>query len=188
MHEMSDADDLTQWNRVSDGVPSAYMGTCASIAPNFFMMMGPNSISGHLSVVYTSECQINFTLRVIEPIMAALARQQQSLNPPQRWRWATLLSWVWGGGGGGRRAEVDIVMVKPEAERRDLETVQRKANALVWATGCTSWAMDGATGRNFAMYPDWQFWFWWRSWWVRWSEFELLRSVGTEAVGRVKSA
>lgn len=150
------------------------MGTCVSAFPNFFMMMGPNSISGHLSVVYTSECQINFTLRVIQPVMAALARQEQRQHhkSPQ----SKLLSWLCDRRGGS--GEADIVAVKPEAERLDLETTQRKAKKLVWATGCTSWAVDEGTGRNFAMYPDWQFVFWWRSWWVRWRDFELSRSGG----------
>lgn len=165
---------FTQWDRVSDGVPSSYMGTCVSAAPNFFMMMGPNSVSGHLSVVYTSECQINYALRLMQPVMAALARQRA---PPRPWR---LFGWL-------RGAEADVVVVKPEAERRDLATTQHKARALVWASGCTSWAVDEATGRNFAMYPDWQFLFWLRTWWIKRSDFALSTSPGREAASRWKT-
>jgi hypothetical protein len=31
--------------------------------------MGPNTLSGHLSVIYTTECQFNFALRIIHPII-----------------------------------------------------------------------------------------------------------------------
>ncbi|KAF5009050.1 hypothetical protein FDECE_4702 [Fusarium decemcellulare] len=57
------------WDQVSEGAASSYFGTCLSNFPNFFVMMGPNTLSGHLSVIYTTECQINFTLRVIRPIL-----------------------------------------------------------------------------------------------------------------------
>ncbi|EEU40014.1 uncharacterized protein NECHADRAFT_32214 [Fusarium vanettenii 77-13-4] len=57
------------WDQVSEGAASSYFGTCLSNFPNFFIMMGPNTLSGHLSVIYTSECQINFTLRAIRPIL-----------------------------------------------------------------------------------------------------------------------
>lgn len=166
---------LSQWDQVSDGIPSAYMGTCVSAAPNFFIMMGPNSVSGHLSVVYTSECQINFTLRMIQPVMAALARQRSSWRRISDWR-----PWGWGN-------EADVVVVKPEAERLDLEVTQRKARELVWASGCTSWAVDEATGRNFAMYPDWQFVFWFRTWWIKWRDFALSTSPGAEAGSKPKT-
>ncbi|KAF4981440.1 hypothetical protein FZEAL_2752 [Fusarium zealandicum] len=61
------------WLQVSEGAPSSYFGTCLSQFPNFFVMMGPNTLSGHLSVIYTTECQINFTLRVIQPILSQQA-------------------------------------------------------------------------------------------------------------------
>lgn len=36
-------------------------------------MMGPNTLSGHLSVIYTTECQINYTMRVLRPILTGKA-------------------------------------------------------------------------------------------------------------------
>jgi hypothetical protein len=36
-------------------------------------MMGPNTLSGHLSVIYTTECQINYTMRVLRPILSGKA-------------------------------------------------------------------------------------------------------------------
>ncbi|KAF5586912.1 monooxygenase [Fusarium pseudocircinatum] len=61
------------WNQVSEGAASSYFGTCLSEFPNFFIMMGPNTLSGHLSVIYTTECQINYTMRVLRPILKGKA-------------------------------------------------------------------------------------------------------------------
>ncbi|KAF4987762.1 hypothetical protein FGRMN_10186 [Fusarium graminum] len=61
------------WDQVSEGAASSYFGTCLSQFPNFFIMIGPNTLSGHLSVIYTTECQFNFTLRVLRPILKGRA-------------------------------------------------------------------------------------------------------------------
>ncbi|KAI1825698.1 putative monooxygenase [Xylaria intraflava] len=146
------------WDKFSQGSPSAYFGTCLSSFPNYFILMGPNTASGHGSVVYTSECQINFTLRAIKPVLNAL-RAQRSRLPVL-----------------GQKA--DIVKVKPDAEQADVDMVQEKAKALVWATGCISWALDPKSNfrRNTTMYPDFQFKYWLRSTAVPWNDFELSRS------------
>ncbi|KAL7920647.1 hypothetical protein ACQKWADRAFT_328639 [Trichoderma austrokoningii] len=145
------------WNQVSEGVPSAYLGTCLSGFPNFFMLMGPNTLSGHLSVIYTTECQINFTIRIIKPILNALKSDQPWLA--------------------ASRPDRDIVAVKSSAENRDIESVQQKAKKLVWATGCTSWFIDGNTKRNTIMFPDWQYKFWLRSIFVSWDDFAYRTSA-----------
>ncbi|PTB63615.1 FAD/NAD(P)-binding domain-containing protein [Trichoderma citrinoviride] len=139
------------WNQLSEGVPSAYLGTCLSGFPNFFIMMGPNTLSGHLSVIYTTECQINFTLRIIRPILNAMGTGTSALATG--------------------RPTCDIVSVEPSAEKRDIETVQQKAGKLVWASGCTSWFIDENTKRNTIMFPDWQYKFWLRSVFISWDDF-----------------
>lgn len=111
------------------------------------IMMGPNTVTGHLSVIYTVECQINFTLRLLEPILKSLpAYQSRSLIPS-----------LFGGNGPA------TVEVRPEAAAQDFEWTQREAKKLVWASGCSNWAIDPKTGLNNMMYPDWQFMYWLRS-------------------------
>jgi hypothetical protein len=119
-------------------------------------MMGPNTASGHGSVTYTTECQINFTMRVIKPVMNALKAQRSSLP-------------VLG-------PKADIVQVKPEAEKTDIDTVQEKVKRLVWSSGCSSWALD-SQGRNTTMYPDFQYKYWLRSIFIPWGDFELSKST-----------
>lgn len=108
-------------------------------------MLGPNTATGHLSVIYTTECQINFTLRAIRPVLQTLYPSKlSSLNPFK---------------GPG----VDTVAVTADAERRDNEWMQNELKKFVWASGCTSWYIDVNSGRNFLLYPDWQWKYWLRS-------------------------
>ncbi|KAF9032933.1 hypothetical protein BJ165DRAFT_1534822 [Panaeolus papilionaceus] len=47
----------------------AYLGTTIPGFPNFFTILGPNTATGHTSVIYTNEIQINYTLKLIKPIL-----------------------------------------------------------------------------------------------------------------------
>jgi cation diffusion facilitator CzcD-associated flavoprotein CzcO len=133
------------WDEKTQGVAQAYFGTVIPHFPNFFVLMGPNTVTGHLSVIYTVECQINFTLRVLSPILKSLpSYRSRSLLPTLSTPPAT-------------------VEVLPSAAASDFEWTQREARKLVWASGCTNWAIDPKTGLNNMMYPDWQFMFWLRS-------------------------
>jgi hypothetical protein len=137
---------VAQWEANTKGVAQAYLGTVIPQFPNFFILMGPNTVTGHLSVIYTVECQINFTLRLLEPILKSLpSYRAQSLIP------AFLAP------------KPATVEVKPEAAHADFIWTQREAKKLVWASGCANWAVDPKTGLNNMMYPDWQFAFWLRS-------------------------
>jgi hypothetical protein len=137
--------DQPQWDEKTQGVAQAYFGTVIPHFPNFFVLMGPNTVTGHLSVIYTVECQINFTLRVLSPILKSLpSYRSRSLLPTLSTPPAT-------------------VEVLPSAAASDFEWTQREARKLVWASGCTNWAIDPKTGLNNMMYPDWQFMFWLRS-------------------------
>ncbi|KAF9893503.1 hypothetical protein FE257_010815 [Aspergillus nanangensis] len=139
------------WADFADGSPEAYFGTCLSGFPNFFILMGPNTLSGHLSVIYTTECQINFVLRIIRPI----------LNGTNRSLLLSLLG----------IESPDSVTVTSVAERKDNAQTDHKAKQLVWASGCTSWFIDPSTGRNTIMFPDWQSKFYLRSVFIPWNDF-----------------
>ncbi|KAH8723934.1 cyclohexanone 1,2-monooxygenase [Phaeosphaeriaceae sp. PMI808] len=136
----------TYWNNFTQGVAQAYFGTVIPHFPNFFVLMGPNTVTGHLSVIYTVECQINFTLRLLAPIIQSLPSYRAKSYIP------SLLAPL-----------PATIEVRPEAAQADSAWTQREAKKLVWASGCTSWAIDEKTGLNNMMYPDWQFWYWIRS-------------------------
>lgn len=118
--------------------------------------MGPNTLSGHLSVLYTTECQINFVIRVIRPIL----KGKDNYLLPSLFR----------------SDDPQSVAVAPFAERKDVAMVDDKAKRLVWATGCSSWFIDSNTGRNTIMFPDWQFKFHLRSIFIPWKDLVYMQA------------
>ncbi|KAF9024211.1 FAD/NAD(P)-binding domain-containing protein [Hymenopellis radicata] len=53
----------------SHGGPTAFRGTMIPGFPNLFVLGGPNTLTGHTSVIFTEEVQTNFALKLIKPIM-----------------------------------------------------------------------------------------------------------------------
>lgn len=176
------------WDKQHGGAAQAYFGTSISGFKNFFVMMGkahqdlqqthndelssltpisiilgPNTVTGHLSVIYTVECQINYVLRLIEPILHSGTQTNGLLSSPD--------------------TPITSVNVKPSAAVQDSQWMQARLKKLVWASGCTSWALDPKTNLNIAMYPQYQFLFWLRSVFIPSGDFEY--QAGAE--GKVNS-
>ncbi|KAI9841320.1 MAG: hypothetical protein M1838_003615 [Thelocarpon superellum] len=57
------------------GGAQAYLGTAMDGFPNMFMIFGPNTVTGHSSVILASENMVALTLRLIRPILAGDASQ-----------------------------------------------------------------------------------------------------------------
>ena len=53
------------------GGAEAYKGTAINGFPNFFILYGPNAATGQHSVIFHSECQINYTCRLLRPMLCA---------------------------------------------------------------------------------------------------------------------
>ncbi|KAJ5907939.1 Transcription factor [Penicillium taxi] len=51
------------------GGAQAYLGIAMDQFPNFFMLFGPNTATGHTSVIFTTENAINYSLNFIKPIL-----------------------------------------------------------------------------------------------------------------------
>lgn len=121
---------------------STYLGTCVSDFPNFFWLMGPNTATGHSSVIFTSECQITLTLALIKPILRRISRVEL---PP---------------------VPAPSVEVKVQAEKRYQEQVRRQMKKKVWEKdGGVSWYVDPDTGLCTTLYPWSQVSFWWSTLW-----------------------
>ncbi len=56
------------------GGPQAYMGTAVDDFPNFFMINGPNTVTGHWSVILATENMIGYILKIITPVLKGDAR------------------------------------------------------------------------------------------------------------------
>ncbi|KAJ7490837.1 hypothetical protein FB451DRAFT_626442 [Mycena latifolia] len=56
----------------SQGGPKAYLGTTVPGFPNLFLLGGPNTATGHTSVILTEEIQINYIVKFVKPILDGL--------------------------------------------------------------------------------------------------------------------
>jgi cation diffusion facilitator CzcD-associated flavoprotein CzcO len=56
----------------SQGGPKAYLGTAVPGVPNLFMIAGPNTTTGHTSVIFTEELQIDYIIQLVKPILDGL--------------------------------------------------------------------------------------------------------------------
>ncbi|RFU81121.1 hypothetical protein TARUN_1075 [Trichoderma arundinaceum] len=55
------------WRRL--GGPGAYNSTSLSGFPNFFILLGPNTATGHTSTIMAVENSVNYSLRLIKPVL-----------------------------------------------------------------------------------------------------------------------
>ncbi|KAJ7490847.1 hypothetical protein FB451DRAFT_1221246 [Mycena latifolia] len=53
----------------TQGCPKAYIGTAVPGFPNMFLLSGPNTATGHISVTFTEELQIDYILKFVAPIL-----------------------------------------------------------------------------------------------------------------------
>ncbi|KAJ6107968.1 hypothetical protein N7523_009291 [Penicillium sp. IBT 18751x] len=51
------------------GGAQAYLGIAVDQFPNFFMLFGPNTATGHTSVIFATENAVNYSLKFIKPIL-----------------------------------------------------------------------------------------------------------------------
>lgn len=51
------------------GGPQMYMGTAMDGFPNFFTIFGPNTATGHSSVILASENMVNLALKLMKPVL-----------------------------------------------------------------------------------------------------------------------
>ncbi|KAI5119485.1 hypothetical protein M0805_009509 [Coniferiporia weirii] len=62
--------------------PAAYMGTTVPGFPNFFLVFGPNIATGHASVIYSDEIQINYIIQLLQPIIEKKVKSFTVRNAP----------------------------------------------------------------------------------------------------------
>jgi len=132
--------------------PRPTRGTVVSDFPNFFILYCPNAATGQHSVIFHSECQINYSCRLLRPVL---------------------------------KGSTNSIMVKPEAQKRDLAWVHEKLQHLVFNSGCTSRWMDPITKKNTFIYPDPMYKYWLRTVFPKWSgfHFEEKQAVIEETFG-----
>lgn len=68
----------------ADGGAEAYKGTVVAGFPNFFILYGPNAATGQHSVIFHSECQINYSCRLLRPVLTSGAKSIRVKPEAQR--------------------------------------------------------------------------------------------------------
>ncbi|VDB82810.1 unnamed protein product [Peniophora sp. CBMAI 1063] len=54
---------------VEQGGPTAYLGSTIPDFPNFMLVQGPNTSTGHASAIFTEECQFNYAVQLFKPVL-----------------------------------------------------------------------------------------------------------------------
>ncbi|KAF7307994.1 hypothetical protein MKEN_01161100 [Mycena kentingensis (nom. inval.)] len=70
LHVIGDEGISVQKYYDSQGGPKGYLGTTIPGFPNLFLIAGPNTTTGHTSVILTEEIQINYILKFVQPLLA----------------------------------------------------------------------------------------------------------------------
>lgn len=64
-------------NAVWQNIPHAYWGMTLPAFPNFFMLYGPNTNLRHNSIIFMTECQVNYVVQCVEAMLAQKVQQIQ---------------------------------------------------------------------------------------------------------------
>ncbi|TVY25023.1 Baeyer-Villiger monooxygenase [Lachnellula hyalina] len=85
------------------GGPQMYMGVAMDGFPNFFTIFGPNTATGHSSVILASENMVNLTLKFVKPLLEG-AVERVEVKKEAEVEWArdiqgALKKRVWNTGG-----------------------------------------------------------------------------------------
>lgn len=75
------------------GGAEAYKGTIATGFPNLFILYGPNAATGQHSVIFHTECQINFACRLMRPVLRRRSPGDSIMPKPEAQR--RDLEWVY---------------------------------------------------------------------------------------------
>ncbi|EFR02388.1 4-hydroxyacetophenone monooxygenase [Nannizzia gypsea CBS 118893] len=121
------------------GGPEAYNSSAMHGFPNFFMLLGPNTATGHTSALMAAENSVNYALRILKPVLMNNATS---------------------------------VEVKQEAESVYVNKVQAALQKTVFHSGCRSWYVNDK-GWNGTTYPWPQSYFWYRSLFPCWSDWDI---------------
>ena len=130
-----------------------FQGTVVSSFPNLFILMGPNTTTGHSSVVFTSECQLSLAFHMMRPVLEALRnrndrhRRHGQLNGDDNNK--------------GQQQPAPYVEVTRAAEDARYAELRKEMKKKTWETNHgVSWYTDKKTGLCTALYPWSQIHFW----------------------------
>ncbi|KAJ3360607.1 hypothetical protein HDU91_004476 [Kappamyces sp. JEL0680] len=135
-----------QWRQ---GYSQAYKGAYVHNFPNFVLCMGPNTGTGHSSVIFSIECQFRHAMGYLRPL---LVRSGSWLSP---------------------KPPVKSIVVTKDGEESYNVWIRRRLQQLIWhESGEGGWYIDKKTGHNATVFPHFQTLFWWINLRVKWKDFQ----------------
>ena len=121
--------------------------------------MGPNTVSGHHSVIYTSECAANFTIRIARLVLThhadSVEIKQSVYQADSEWKQRRLKKLVWTKDEGGMPLPFSVCRL-----------------TLV------GWYVDRETGRNHLIWPSFMSHYWFLTIAPRFSNFKIKGARG----------
>jgi cation diffusion facilitator CzcD-associated flavoprotein CzcO len=86
-----------KWERFRK--PKAYNGGILAGFPNFVLLMGPNTVTGHHSVMFTTECMTDYAMKLFSPLYATQLQKidlkQEHEDEYQKWIDEQLEQLIW---------------------------------------------------------------------------------------------
>lgn len=150
---------LEHFDKYGFGGTVAYRTSYIAGFPNMCMLVGPNSGTGHMSVIYTSERAQELLLSVGKDVIESRMPGSSEIDhiPGTSFKSEQ----------GQLIPTFEVKLRAEELERNWIDTAMEK---LVFSK-CDSWYRDSKSGRITSVYPDWQ-WKWaLRCWFPVWKDF-----------------
>lgn len=147
------------------GSPVSYRTAYLTDFPNMCTLVGPNSGTGHMSVLFTSERVQEMLLSVGKDVLESPRPHDDAIAHVP----GAPMKEVPG-------PEIPTFEVKAEALVNERNWIDAKMENLVFVQ-CDSWYRDSKTGRVTGVYPDWQWKFMLRCWFPVWSDFVFTGST-----------
>jgi len=90
---------IERWRRQSG--MRGYMGTTISDFPNMFLIVGPNTASGHYSIIYMAECNVNYSIKLMKPFLGtgrqgSIVVKEEAEKRYNNWIQNRLRDYIWG--------------------------------------------------------------------------------------------
>ena len=145
------------YKKYGEGGIVAYRSTLNAGFPNMFFLVGPNSGTGHMSVIFTSERQQELSLRVGKPILQAPRPSEAAVHH------------LPGTPADPSIKKIPTFEVKLQAELDEQHWITKRMSQLVFPY-CDSWYRDSNSGRVTAVHPDWQWRYALRCWFPVWRD------------------
>ncbi len=138
----------------------AYRSSLNSGFPNMGQINAANHGTGNTSLIFASECVVNYLMEIAKPVLAAAKPPQAAIEHIPGTPASDLV----------QRAKIPTFQVKLKAELDEQHFIAKLMEKRVFTSGCKSWYQDEKSGRITTMQPDWQVNFMLRATFPKWAD------------------